>query len=443
MTLSGEQVSAMAPDPASLAAGKKLAAARHWTVLGRNDEALWGLCQGSAVYQVKIDRADMGYHCSCPSRKFPCKHSLGLLLMAADGEAALAAGDSPDWVRDWLAKRQARSAKKTEKQADGAAKPIDEKAQAKRQAERAAHVREGLDRIELWMCDRVREGLAGLERQPPTFFAEQAKRLVDAQAPGIAGLVARWGDIVGAGSDWPEHLLMEFGRLELLIHAYRRIDAIDNALASDIRQTIGWNLTQEEVDRDGERIDDLWVCIGQRTDDSERLRVQRSWLAGRSTGQTALIAQFSIATQPFEQAIVPGSELHATLVYYPGVAKQRARILARRDVESTSEPLPGRVTIDELLGDAADRAGRQPWLTLAGYVVGAAIFVPPSNGSMTGTAERWRLRDNTGEALPLAKGDYWHALALGGGEPCDVVVEWNGRELQPLGMTVRGLYRTL
>ena len=62
---------------------------------------------------------------------------------------------------------------------------------------------------------------------------------------------------------------------------------------------------------------------------------------------------------------------------------------------------------------------------------------------MTGTAERWRLRDNTGEALPLAKGDYWHALALGGGEPCDVVVEWNGRELQPLGMTVRGLYRTL
>lgn len=92
MTLSSEQVSAMAPDPASLAAGKKLAAAKHWNVLGRNDDALWGLCQGSAVYQVKIDRADMGYHCSCPSRKFPCKHSLGLLLIAAGDEAALAAG---------------------------------------------------------------------------------------------------------------------------------------------------------------------------------------------------------------------------------------------------------------------------------------------------------------------------------------------------------------
>ena len=439
MTLSSEQVSAMAPDPASLAAGKKLAAAKHWNVLGRNDDALWGLCQGSAVYQVKIDRADMGYHCSCPSRKFPCKHSLGLLLIAAGDEAALAAGEPPDWVRDWLAKRQARSEKKAEKQAAAVAKPVDEKAQAKRQAERDARVREGLERIELWMCDRVREGFAGLERQPPTFFAEQAKRLVDAQAPGIAGWVTRWGELVGAASDWPERLLAEFGRLELLIHAYRRLDELDAALASDVRQAIGWNIPQEEVDRDGERIEDRWVCIGQRTEDVERLRVQRSWLVGRATGRTALVAQFSVAAQPYAEAIAPGSEQQATLAYYPGAALQRAKFIARRDVAELGEPLPGRVSLDGLLDDAAERFGRQPWLPLLGYVVAAATFVPPAGS----TAERWHLRDAAGQALPLARGDYWHALALSGGAPCDVAVEWNGRELQPLGMTVNGSYRTL
>ena len=30
-------------------------AAKHWLDLGRSAEAIWGRCQGSSVYQVKVD----------------------------------------------------------------------------------------------------------------------------------------------------------------------------------------------------------------------------------------------------------------------------------------------------------------------------------------------------------------------------------------------------
>ncbi len=45
-----------------------------------------GLCAGSGKdpYQTVVDLGPR-YQCSCPSRKFPCKHALALLLSWAKG----------------------------------------------------------------------------------------------------------------------------------------------------------------------------------------------------------------------------------------------------------------------------------------------------------------------------------------------------------------------
>src|SRR5262249_2199666 len=152
-------------------------------------EALWGKCQGSAVYQVKIDLSNLGYNCSCPSRKFPCKHVLGLLMLTAQSPEAVTERTTPDWVDDWLAKRRAREEKAAAPRKESAAGPVDEKARQKRAEQRGANVRDGLARLDLWMKDLVRTGLAAVETQPESFWDEQAKRLVDAQAPGLASRV--------------------------------------------------------------------------------------------------------------------------------------------------------------------------------------------------------------------------------------------------------------
>ena len=105
MTITPDQVLAFAPDSASAAAARKLAMTRHWRNPGRSETAIWGECQGSALYQVAIDLAGPAWKCSCPSRKIPCKHALGLMLLAASAPQAVPVSDPPPWTAEWLGNR--------------------------------------------------------------------------------------------------------------------------------------------------------------------------------------------------------------------------------------------------------------------------------------------------------------------------------------------------
>ncbi len=85
----------MAPDSRSAAKARQLANPRHWQHLGQSiddAQALWGECQGSALYQVRVDLTTLTPACSCPSRKQPCKHALALLLLAVEQPASLDRG---------------------------------------------------------------------------------------------------------------------------------------------------------------------------------------------------------------------------------------------------------------------------------------------------------------------------------------------------------------
>src|SRR4051794_17368490 len=111
VALTAAQVLALAPDTSAAAAGRGLAAPRHWVTLGRADGLAWGECKGSAKlpYQTAVDLAGPAFKCSCPSRKFPCKHGLGLLLLLEAQSNAFAEADPPEWVTSWLAGRAKRA----------------------------------------------------------------------------------------------------------------------------------------------------------------------------------------------------------------------------------------------------------------------------------------------------------------------------------------------
>src|SRR5688500_2631240 len=100
---SPDQVRALAPDVSSLQAATKLARVGGWSDSGSGGDpaSVWGFCQGSgkSPYQTCVDLVEPAYRCSCPSRKFPCKHALALMLLWAGGEIKEA--DQPDWVREW------------------------------------------------------------------------------------------------------------------------------------------------------------------------------------------------------------------------------------------------------------------------------------------------------------------------------------------------------
>src|SRR3712207_3368213 len=94
--LTVDGITALAPDAKVAAAGRRLGVPRSWEGHGRSTEALWGECRGSAVYQVRVDLSDLAVKCSCPSRKHPCKHGIGLLFLHL--ETPLPTAPAPDWV---------------------------------------------------------------------------------------------------------------------------------------------------------------------------------------------------------------------------------------------------------------------------------------------------------------------------------------------------------
>lgn len=190
---STEQILALAPDAGSIKSGKELATPRKWSSTGANELAAWGECKGSGKepYQTQIDLNGPAFKCSCPSRKFPCKHALGLFLLFASQPGLFSQTSPPIWVSEWLAKRSPRTEQSSKPKV---AKEIDaeEKAQKQREAKirraakRGERILEGLEDLELWLQDLVRQGLAAMQAKPHNFWEARAARLVDAQAPGLA-----------------------------------------------------------------------------------------------------------------------------------------------------------------------------------------------------------------------------------------------------------------
>src|SRR5688500_11207695 len=132
-----EQVLALAPDASSLSAGKELSSPAKWVSSGANVAAAWGEAKGSGAkpYQTRIDLSEPAFKCSCPSRKFPCKHALGLFLLTDSEPKAFKQKTPPEWVAQWLEGRGAKAEKKAKKAEEAAAAPPDPEAQAKRAAE--------------------------------------------------------------------------------------------------------------------------------------------------------------------------------------------------------------------------------------------------------------------------------------------------------------------
>lgn len=437
-----DQVFAMAPDPASAKAGQGLASPRKWGLLARDARALWGECQGSGSkpYQVIVDASEPAFRCTCPSRKFPCKHGLGLLFLYAAQPALVVETEAePGWVAEWLAMREARAEKKAEKAAapPPAERAPDPAAQAKRAAQREDRVRAGLDDLEQWLHDGVRQGLATAGQRPRGDWERVAARLVDAQAAGAARLVGELATIPDGGDGWPGRLLQRMARLQLLVQAARRMAALPEPVAADVRTALGWTARQEEVlALPGER--DTWTVLGVRAEAEERLRVQRTWLRGEGTGRTALLLVFAAGGQPLEPGPAPGSRFAAELVFYPGAHPLRALVRERTGTPEPVTALPGVDSVDAALGEWPAALCRNPWTERLALVL--RDVTPVRDGG------RWLLRDSAGDALPLARGAddaAWMLLAAGGGRPVQVAAEWDGVELAPLGAVVEGRYLVL
>jgi len=414
-----EQVLALAPDASAQKAARGLASARPWRDFGFCDgdpPTLWGLCQGSGAnpYQTCVDLAEPAYKCSCPSRKFPCKHALGLLLLWAGG--GVCDEEQPTWVKEWHESRASRRAKAESAPARSGPSP-------KAQAQRAARIAAGLDELDRWLGDQVRSGLAGAASAGYGHWEQMAARLVDAQAPGVAATVR---GLAGAASDpTGEALLAELALLRLLVAGYRRIEELPEPLAATVRGHVGIPVQTDEV-LAGPAVRDRWSVVGVRDETEDRLTVRRVWLHGADSGRPALVLSFAAPGQPLSADLVLGMVLDADLHFFPGALPLRALVGAKH---APVEPVaPAGVPIATALRGYAEALAADPWLTRWPLVL--AEVIPATS----------HLVDPSGTGLPLdpAVDVPWRLLAVSGGHPVTVAGEWSRAGLRPLTAWVSG-----
>jgi hypothetical protein len=377
MELTRSAIEAMAPDQSALTAASGLLKPAKWPLRGRSGELIWGECQGSGAnpYRVAADLRDHGSKCTCPSRKFPCKHSLALMWMYVEDGAAFSTDDVPDWVNDWLRRRRKGAAPSTaagdgknlDAARDLAPSALDPEAEARRQAasqkraeETRRSVRAATEELDVWIADQLRTGLTGFLGSLNERCRRIAARLVDAKAASLAGRIDEMPSRLLAlpKEERVDAAIAELGKLVLLVRAWR---AAPND--PDLRREVVSAEARDDVlaNPDAPRVVALWEVLGERVSTRrDGLVSQATWLMSVNPHRFAVLLDFFPASAGRRGgAFVPGDRFEAELAFYPAREPLRAVIARRGESIDATESWPEAPT--DPFAEHAERLLQTPW----------------------------------------------------------------------------------
>ncbi len=430
--LTREKVLALAPDDASARAASGLLADSQWLSLGADEEAAWGECKGSGAkpYQTQVELAALVSRCSCPSRKFPCKHGLALLLLHAQGNPRFGVSSRPDWLNEWVSARKEKTVKKEQAAAEKPAvdPTASAAAAAKREAARWQRIEAGAQDLQRWIADQFRRGLGKAIGDLDKEGRALAARMVDAQAPGLSLQLLTAIESINGERGNHEELIERLGLLQVLATGVRQRHTLSAARMADMRTAIGWPHDRDEVLASGAAVDDVWQVIGQciATDD-ERLSERRVWLMGLTSSRQALLLDFAFKGKGWDSVWMTGETYRASLAFYPGSVPLRAIATGQVPASQAAVGPKARpqISSQSAVDGASHRFAQNPWLP--------RVPVQLDPATPRRVAERWLLHNEAGNwPLSVSNASAWSLLAHSGGHPLRVMGEWDGRMLRPL-----------
>ena len=401
-------IEALAPDQSSLKAAAGLRKPAKWSGAGISPDGqlIWAACAGSGAnpYRVMANLADLGNKCTCPSRKFPCKHVLALLWMRADDSLAFAPGETPDWVCEWLGRRRKTGGAAAPASTSTVTKdmntavvieaepPEDPKAIARRAAvaeKRAAETEQAMcdavDALEGWIGDQLRLGLASFIDDASGRCRRIAARLVDGKAAVLAGRIDELPSRLLAlpAGDRVRGAVIELGKLVLLARAYRT-----DPKNAEIRRSIGTAESREALLENPEtlRITATWEVIGEKAETRrDGLVSQTSWLLNLSDYGPrfgVLLDYYPASAGKRGSVFTVGEQFDGELAFYPAQNPERAILISRTSRENSNARWP-QTTGASISDRIAERMDAEPWL------VEAPLLLPPGRIVMDANGEPW------------------------------------------------------
>lgn len=309
---------------------------------------------------------------------------------------------------------------------------------------RRARVDAGVIELLVWLRDQVDGGLARVQADAYRRFDTMAARLVDAQAPGLAGRVRSLPGVTASGPGWNERLLTELAQLYALARAHQRLDELPAPLAETVRTHVGYPVPKERARR-SPPVHDAWFVLGRKEELDGVLQARRSWLLGGHTGRVALVLTFAPRGQRLDDGLRVGTLVLADLHFYPGSLPLRALVGQRygeldpQDAGGAAPPgfrtppPPPAADPPAVRRRWAQCLARDPWLRRWPVVVTAAPAWAGDRAVLTGGcgAKGSELALNATPDLPSL---WWTALALGGGGPVTWTGEYGPDGLAPLSV---------
>jgi len=468
-----------------MTAAQPIATPTRWAGLGADAQSVWGSFQGSGAepYDTMVDHGQLGFSCTCPSRKTPCKHALALLLLWVRGQ--IVDTRTPSNVEAWMQRRTgarnraAGADRDAPKSADaptdagaqehrshsiapeGAAPdsvsgespgptPVDGETigderppppvpppdpdRAAARDDRVARMRAGLTELDRWLDDRIRTGLADPSLAQYSTWDSLAARLVDAQAGSLANRVRRLAGLVGATPHWHDDVLAELGILHLLARAGHRIGDLPDGLADAVATSVGWQVRQADV-LAGVPDTDEWLVAGRSDVREDRIEVRRHWLRGTNSRAWALSLSFAAYQQSLDTSLPVGTSLRADLHRYPGHALRSLMGTRHGDAVNNGGVASMFAASACSIAEGCDEVGvmvaAEPWLDRVPVTIRARL---------ARTGQTWALTDETGSLPILDLGtrafDAGIAmlLAVSEGRPLALTIEWTPHGVIPLSI---------
>lgn len=200
-----ELIRSLAPNPAAINNAKKISNTGGFVSLFQteNKDLIFGECKGSGKsgYQTSADFSGEApvFRCSCPSRQFPCKHSLAIMFEWISGKKFETA-DIPEDVAKKREKITKRQEKAKEEAASGPKKPSKTSlSAAKKKLEKQL---EGLQLAETFVTDILNRGVSSINGSSSTSYKNLAKQLGDYYLPELQAIMT---EIITVAEKLSEH----------------------------------------------------------------------------------------------------------------------------------------------------------------------------------------------------------------------------------------------
>ena len=313
------------------------------------------------------------------------------------------------------------------------------KAAAKKVAtanKRIKRMQEGLQDLEVWMADILRQGLVSLEKDAYSICEAIAKRMQDAQLKGMANRLRELPLMIGYQENWIEQTLAVFGEMYLFAQAFKRLDKLPEDFQTQLKMIGGINVKKEELDLNN-AVKDNWLILGKMegTDPvNDRLTFRRVWLWGSNTGRPALLLDFAFGGAGFQNHFAKGMSFEGEVVYYPGTLPIRCEVVNQKPSDTFITSFDGNYSLSKLMDKYAMAISKNPWL----------LDYPCLISGVTPIMEDDKLflvdEDNIQIPVQNTKLIGWKLLAISGGKPIEIFGEWTGDILVPLSACFEGRF---